>query len=152
MTDPITFDSATPRFSLPLLFVGQAQKEAHVNEAHIIADAIMHCAITGEATSPPTTAADGDCWLVGIDGSGAWAGQSGKIACHYSGNWLFITPAIGMRIFDRANGQDRRYHNTWLTPEAPPVPSGGATIDAEARTAVVTLIARLREAGIFPAE
>lgn len=151
MTDPITFESATPRFGLPLLFVGQAQKETHVNEAHVIADAIMHCAIAGEASAPPISAVDGECWLVGSGASGVWTNQSGKIACHHAGNWLFITPPAGMRVFNRASGQDLRYDGIWRFPEAPSLPSGGSTVDAEARSAISALIARLRDAGIFPA-
>lgn len=151
MTDPIIFDSATPRFGLPLLFVGQAQKEAHVNEAHMIADAIMHCAIAGQASTPPASPAEGECWLVGDDAIGAWTGQSGKVASHHGGNWLFIAPSPGMRVFNRATGQDLRYNQGWLSPEAPPAPSGGTTIDAEARSAIEALIIRLREAGVFAA-
>lgn len=149
MTTAIPFDSTTPRFGLPLLFVGQAQKEAFVNEAHVLADAIMHCAVEGEASSPPPSPADGECWLVSSNPGGAWADHSGKIACHHAGNWLYIMPRDGMRVLDRATGQDRRYFGAWLVPAAPAAPTGGATVDAEARSAIMALTAALRSAGIF---
>lgn len=70
MSDPFLFDSTTPRFGLPLLFAGQAQKEAFVNEAHALADALIHCAVEGEATAPPGAPVDGTSWLVGSPATG----------------------------------------------------------------------------------
>jgi hypothetical protein len=94
---------------------------------------------------------DGDCWIVGPAGSGAWATHSGKLACLQGGNWLFVTPRDGMRVLDRSTGQDRRYHATWQHPAVPMLPTGGMTVDAEARSAIAALIESLRQAGIFPA-
>lgn len=150
MPDPIVFDSTSPRFALPLLFAGQAQKEAFVNEAHALTDALLHCAIEGEAAAPPTTPVDGANWLVAASPAGAWAGQTGKIACRQAGNWLFVTPRDGMILLNRTNGQQRRYYAGWLSPTVPSAPSGGSTVDAEARTAISALVAALRTAGIFP--
>ena len=151
MSDSLTFDSATPRFGLPLLFVGQVQKEAYVNEAHALTDAIQHCAVNGELDTPPASVTEGDCWLVGASATGAWSGHTGKIASLQGGNWLFITPRDGMRVLDRSTGQDRRFHGSWHRPAAPQSPNGGATIDVEARTAIAALVESLRHAGIFPA-
>ena len=150
MPDPITFDSTSPRFALPLLFAGQAQKEAFVNEAHARADALLHCAIEGEAAAPPVTPVEGTNWLVAASPTGAWAGQAGKIACRQAGNWLFVDPRDGMVLLNRANGQQRRYFASWLAPTVPAAPIGGSTIDAEARTAIAALVAALRTAGVFP--
>ena len=143
------FDSTSPRFGLPLLFAGQAQKETFVNEAHALADMLMHCAIHGESEAPPADPAEGDAWLVGTDPAGAWAGQAGKLAGWQGGNWLFVTPRRGMRVFDLAAGQDRRYAGEWLAPDAPPVPAGGGVIDAEARAAIAALVAAMQQSGIF---
>ena len=150
MSEPIIFDTQSPRFGLPLLFIGQAQKEAFVNEALSLTDALLHCAIEGTASAPPTSPVDGTNWLVGTAATGAWAGKDGKIACRQAGNWLFVTASDGMRLLDRSTGQERFYRSGWQVPGAPAAPSGGATIDVEARTAIADLIAALRQAGVFP--
>ena len=150
MSDPLVFDTLSPRFGLPLLFAGQAQKEAFVNEAHALTDALLHCAIEGTASTAPSTPANGAIWLVGASPTGAWAGQAGKIACRQAGNWLFVAPLDGMRILDKSNGQDKLYRGAWQSPAAPAAPSGGSTIDVEARAAIDALVAALRQTGIFP--
>ena len=150
MPSPLTFTSASPRFSLPFLFAGQAQKELTVNEAHALADALLHCAIEGETASPPAAPSDGENWLVGAGASAEWAGQDGSIACRQAGTWLFVTPRDGMRILDRSTGQEIRYVAGWQAPSAPAAPAGGATIDAEARTAISALVSALQAAGVFP--
>ena len=150
MTDPFLFDSVTPRFALPLLFAGQSQKELFVNEAHAIADALLHCAIEGEADTPPAAPNDGEAWLVGLSPTGDWAGHAGKIALRQSGNWLFATPCDGLRVLDRSTGQDRRYLGEWKFPFAPAEPIGGSVIDTEARDVISQIIGALRTAGILP--
>lgn len=151
MTDPISFDSASPRFGLPLLFAGQAQKEAYVNEAHALSDALLHCALEGIANSPPGSPAEGTCWLVGSAPTGAWAGQAGNLAARQAGNWLFVTPVDGMRVLNRATGQDMRFAAGWKAASRPAAPAGGTTIDAEARAAIGLILTALTSAGIIPA-
>lgn len=150
MTDPISFPSATPRHSLPLLFAGQSQKEFYVNEAHALCDALLHAACEGEAVAPPASPAEGECWLVASGASGEWAGEDGKLAARQAGNWLFIAPGDGMRLFDRATGQILLYRAGWQRPAAPAEPNGGSVIDTEARTAIAELISSLSEAGVLP--
>ena len=151
MSDPISFDSSSARFELPFLFAGQSQKEGFVNEFAARTDALLHCAIEGEAAAPPATPVDGTSWLVGPAATGAWAGQSGKIAAQQSGNWLFITPQDGMRLLNRATGQEIRYNGNWKIATRPALPTGGAVIDAEARSAISALITSLTTAGMIPA-
>lgn len=151
MSPPLTFASTSPRFALPLLFPGQAQKEVFVNETHALVDALLHCAIEGEATDPPGTPENGKAWLVAGPATGAWTGQEGMIACRQADNWLFVAPVDGMRLFDRSAGQDRRYMAGWHTAITLSEPNGGSTVDTEARVAINALIATLRSAGILPA-
>lgn len=147
MSDPLTFDSTTQRFVLPLLFPGQSQKEFTVNEAFALTDALLHCAIEGEANAPPSTPAEGTAWLVGSAPTGAWTAQAGMLACRQLGNWLFVAPRDGLKVLNRATGQEIRFAGMWLAPETPALPAGGTTIDVQARTAIATLIDRLIEAG-----
>lgn len=151
MSDPLDFPSLTPRFALPLLFAGQAQKEFTVNEALSLCDSLLHGAIEGEASSPPVAPGEGQCWLVGPSPSGDWSGHAGAIACLQAGSWLFIAPRDGLRLLDRSSGQLLFYRDGWNAPAAPALPSGGATIDVEARTVINGIVAVLRQAGVLPA-
>ena len=122
-----------------------------MNEAHALTDALIHCAIEGSAATPPTTPVEGTNWLVAASPTGAFSGQAGKIACRQAGNWLFVQPRDGMRLLDKSTGQEMRYSGGWLTAAAPALPTGGTTIDSQARAAITNLIAALRTAGVFPA-
>jgi hypothetical protein len=149
MSDPIAFASLSPRFGLPLLYAGQAQKELHVNEAHALIDALLHCAIEGMAVAPPANPAEGTCWLIAPNPTGAWIGKSGKLACWQSGNWLYTAPRDGMRLLDRSTGQDRRFVGTWRIPVRPTLPSSGTMVDAEARAAIAAILTCLESGGMI---
>lgn len=150
MPDPL-FDSRSPRLDMPLLFAGQAQKEGFVNETTARIDALLHGAIEAETATPPALPVDGQCWLVGASPTGDWAGQAGRIAARQAGNWLFFTARDGMKLLNRASGQEIRYKAGWQIATRPAAPTGGTTIDAEARSAVAAILASLTTAGIIPA-
>ncbi len=152
MTDPLVFPSTTPRHGLPMLFAGQSQKEVSVNGAHVLADMLLHPAIEGEAAAPPAAPTDGECWLVGAPATGAFAGQEEALASFQAGSWLFARPRDGMRIFERTTGRFVLYADGWRRAAAPPEPTGGTTVDQEARDTIATLIAALRSQGLFAAE
>ncbi len=147
---PISFTSATPRFGIPFLFTGQAQKEFFVNEAHALVDLLLHPVIEVESAAPPANPEEGQCWLVGSNPTAEWAGQSGNLAGWISGKWLFAAPQEGMRVFDKSTRQATFFVNGWQRLTAPAIPSGGQIADVEARAAIGDLVETLRNAGILP--
>ena len=72
------------------------------------------------------------------------------VAARQGDNWIYIPAREGMRVFDQSIRQERLFTTAWQNPVAPTAPTGGTTIDAEARTAIVQLIAALRVSGLFP--
>lgn len=149
MPDPL-YDTRTARHDLPLLFVGQAQKETFVNELAARVDALLHPAIEAEAAAPPTNPSDGQAWLVGANPTGDWAGQAGMLAARAAGNWLFVQPLAGMALLNKATGQQVRFVSAWHHPAKPALPSGGTTIDAEARSTIAAIVAAMIDAGMVP--
>ena len=148
MTDPIVFQDTSPRHELPLLFSAQAQKEVVINEALVRVDALLHLAIQSEVDAPPSSPADGEAWIVGSAATGEWADNAGKIAISSSGDWLFLQPTDGMRCWHIADRRFIHFDSVWSAASSPASPSGGATIDAEARQAIGEMIAALQEAGV----
>lgn len=151
MSEPIAFTSHTPRFELPLLFAGQAQKEFFFNEAQIIIDALLHLTVEGTASAPPSAAEDGDCWIVGSDAQSDWAGREEAIAVSHANGWKFISSKRGMTAFDRSVGQRLYFDVGWQGEISPKAPLGGTTIDVEARASIESLIATLKNIGVFAA-
>ncbi len=149
MSDPIPFDNATPRLALPLLFAGQAQKEFTINEALLRADLALHCTVEGEVAVPPPAPLAGQAWLVAANASGAFAGHTSAIAGFTAGGWRFIAARPGLRVYDQASACFRHFTTAWQRCVAPATPSGGTTIDEQARTAIASLLEKLVTAGIL---
>ena len=152
MSDPLPFESATPRFALPMLFAGQSQKEFFVNEALLRADLLLHCAVEGRLTSPPAAPSPGQAWLVGVAADGAFVGHEHEIAAWTDGGWRFLAPVEGLRVFDRSRGAFRIFiAGAWDEPASIAPPTGGATVDAQARATLTQVLEKLVAAGVLAA-
>jgi len=151
MAQLANFTGTTPRFALPYLFAGQAQKEFFVNEAHAITDLLLQPVVEGETNTPPVTPATGESWLVSNNPTGAWVQNEGSLAGFYGGTWLFVPPTEGLRIWDKATRQILVYRDTWLRAAEPTATTGGGIVDTELRAAFSDLIEALKISGIFPA-
>lgn len=88
------------RLSLPYIQPSQAQKHVTHNQALRQLDILVQmAAVSDSQDSAPLSAAEGDCFLIPQGASGAWAGHSDNIALWQDGNWAFLTPQPGWRIF-----------------------------------------------------
>ena len=161
---------ATPRWNLPHLFAGQAQKEIFHNEALARIDLLLHGqAESADEALPPSDPEAGRCWIVAAGGGGAWVGKDGHVACWTEGGWRFIVPRAGLALWvaDR-NGLLRHDGAAWrneavrsdglyvdgqrvVGARKGPVtaPVGGAVADAESRAAIAAILAALRDHGLI---
>lgn len=149
MSVPISFPSTTPNFQLPLLFAGQAQKEFFFNQAISLVDALGSNCVVSSAHTPPAAPIDGECYRVSAPGENDWFGHDDEIAVRIGGTWHFVTPYVGMAVFDRAADTLIHYKAGWNAAVEPLAPSGGTTVDLEARAALSELIEALRNLGVF---
>jgi Protein of unknown function (DUF2793) len=149
MPDPVALPSLTPRYALPVLYAGQAQKEAFVNESLCRIDLALHPVVLGQQATPPAAPVDGQCWIVGPGATGDWAGRENALAGWSAGRWHFIAPSMGMRVWNAATQCTLTFTGAWASQPAPALPSGGTVVDVEARSAIDALIARLSAAGLL---
>ncbi len=102
MPDP--YDQ-TPLLSLPYIQAGQAQKHVTHNEALERLDMLVQLTVEAiDATTPPASAGEGQAWIVGTGATGVWTSNTGDIAAWRGGGWLFVTPQIGWRVWDKTGG------------------------------------------------
>ena len=160
----------TPRFALPFILPGQAQKELYHNEALTLVDLALHPAVEGgPAGSPPGSSAVGQCWIVAAPAAGDWEGRENQLAMWSEGGWRFAAPAPGMIAWNKAAGLPMLWDGTqWREgalvcggllvngvqvvgprQSAVPSPSGGTIIDEEARAAINAITAALMSHGLI---
>ena len=162
-------EALSPRFALPYILPGQAQKEHFHNEALLRIDAALGAAAEGVVANPPAEPAEGACWIVAAGATGAWAGRGNFLAMWTPSGWRFIAPATGLRVWNQAAAAEWRWSGSaWTAGElfgsalvvkgeqvvgerqpAVPSPSGGTIIDAEARAAIDQILVALKSHGLI---
>jgi hypothetical protein len=158
----------TARHALPLLVPGQAQKEMMHNEALTLIDLMMGAAVESVgAEQPPEAPLLGQCWILGADPVGEWAGHARALAGWSAGGWRFVAPREGMRvwagllhgfaIFGEGEWRVGELHgkvfiggNQVVGERCPAIaePSGGEVVDGPARAAITAVLNALRAHGL----
>lgn len=160
----------TDRLSLPMIIPGQAQKELFHNEALQVIDVLLASAVEQPPLNdPPTSPSVGACYLIGDAPSGEWAQYPKYLAAFGSAGWRFIPPLVGLSVLVKSTGTVASFRaDEWEigTVRASQVviagnqvvgartasiadPSGGSTVDAEARTTLDLILACLRQHGLI---
>ena len=160
----------SPRFALPFLAPGQAQKEFFHNEALQRIDFLL-CPVIEEPPrqAPPASPVIGQAYVVATGATGVWAGHDGEIAGFGEGGWRFVAAIDGMSVIDRSSGETLlRRSGSWepgvvrarevrvnaqkvigARQGAIAAPTGGATIDAEGRSAIAAILLAMRSHGLI---
>jgi len=92
----------TPKLALPELVVGQAGKELTHNQALAVLDQLAQAVVVDkDLATPPVSPANGAMYIVAAGATGAWSGQSGKLAYWLTsvGAWTFSTPVNGWSVW-----------------------------------------------------
>src|SRR4051794_2895535 len=87
---------STPNLTLPYIIAAQAQKHVTHNETIRGLDAIVQLMVLDkDLATPPGSPSDGNRYIVAASPTGAWTGQTGKVAAWQDGVWAFYTPHAG---------------------------------------------------------
>ena len=141
----------TPRYKLPLLAIGQAQKELFHNEALVLLDFLIRPIVLAQHADPSSLdPADGEAWLVDQNTSGEWASRQDQIAIWTAGGWRFIEPVAHSELFVVSVNETAVFRDgNWVFGGSVFSPVGGSTIDVEARQAIESILAALRIKGVI---
>ena len=162
--------SQSIRLGLPHIEAGQIEKSTTHNEALALLDIAVGAAVDGLfVETPPGNPYPGACYIVGNAPTGAWAGHARALAGYTAGGWRFVEAKDGMCVLDKASGETVVFRGgAWEKGQvrgakvlvggdqvvgprlaAVPDPSAGTIIDAEARAAIASILARLRAHGLI---
>lgn len=149
---------------------GQAQKEFYHNEALETLDMLVAGAVEDlPQNDPPASPQIGSTYIVGDLPTADWSAYAGQIAGYGNAGWRFTAPIVGTRVFVRSTETCALYTASgWeigsirgsrllvdgqqvVGPRTAAIadPSGGISVDAEARSAVAQILGALRQHGLI---
>lgn len=164
--------ASSARLNLPLLAVGQAQKEVTVNEALQLLEMVTQpLCIGGPENTPALSPEVGESFLCGPNPEGAWSEHANALALWTDSGWRFVSAFDGMEVVSTTDGLRWRYRGgQWVSgviqcneikvadvkvvgarAAAIPSPQGGAVIDVEVRNTVLAILTALRTHGLIAA-
>lgn len=145
----------TVRHKLPLLAVGQAQKEYTHNEALLLIDNLINLSITSILENPDmiedaeNLSDESKTWLISDMPSGIWAQRANQIATLSDNGFRYIAPIEGMTLYNESEKSTMIYKDmAWYFALTLEKPTGGSIVDAEARESIMAIVDNLRQFGL----
>jgi len=116
----------TANLGLPFIDGSQAQKHVTHNEAlRILDDAIQIAVLDSALTTPPSSPADGERYIVASGATGTWAGQGDTVATWETNAWRFLAPKAGWCVWSIADAALLVFDGTaWM-----PVTAAATSLD-----------------------
>lgn len=144
----------TSRHKLPLLAVGQAQKEYTHNEALLLLDNLVNPSVISILDNPDTidevSNDETRSWLISDQPSGIWSQRANQIAIKTENGFRYIKPVNGMQIFNAQSGSIMIYRDMhWHIAPILAAPSGGNIIDSQARASIAAILDNLVQFGLI---
>lgn len=158
----------TLRLGLPLIAAGQSQKDVTHNEAVLALDRIVALAVVSRThASPPAAATAGEIQIVPAGGEAAWGQPAGSLMQWQGAGWQVQAPRDGQLALLQDEAVLLVYNQVWqallpvggllisgrpvlaAAPASIAPPTGGATVDIQARAVLSALLSTLLQQGIL---
>jgi hypothetical protein len=109
------------RLGITEMAEAQNNRSVTVNEAIAILEAVgggNTQAVSVGDNAPPGSPAEGDVYVVGTAGTGAFSGHNKAIAIYYNAAWIFVAPLEGFKAYDQTSDTKYLYDGSAWSAEA----------------------------------
>ncbi len=120
--------SETSKLSISLLEAAQSQKHITVNEALIRLDAACSLSVDDwNVILPPSSATEGQAFIIGTLPSGEWTGRDNQVAIWSNGGWIYLVPKAGWSAWNTMSGFELKFDGVVWQANATTISESGAT-------------------------
>ncbi len=106
----------SPSLGFELLTSNQDSKHVTVNASALILEAVSIGVVVSQVNTPPVSPTNGQLYIVGTAGTGAFLGQNNKLALYDSTTWYFYSPKTNQTLYNTALASYVRFGgSTWTS-------------------------------------
>ncbi len=106
----------SPSLGFELLTSNQDSKHVTVNASALILEAVSIGVVVSQTNTPPASPTNGQLYIVGAAGTGAFLGQNNKLALYDSTTWYFYSPKTNQTLYNTTLASYVRFGgSTWAS-------------------------------------